>query len=125
MIQNTMIPGTRRARLYLMKWLGIFTLEAGGVDQKASALCLLDNAVQLAVSCRAEVNLDHLLGSYDLIGSPFSARRFHELGWIPRASNNFPEIQPRRARSMIACLTEGVRRCQFVTSSRSAASVQT
>ncbi len=46
-------------------------------------------------------------------------------GRILRASNPCPENQKRRARSKMVVLTEGVRKCQFATSSRSAASVQT
>jgi hypothetical protein len=46
-------------------------------------------------------------------------------GFLKRLSNPRRENQPRLASSMMAVLTEGVRRCQFATSSRSAASSQT
>jgi hypothetical protein len=47
---------------------------------------------------------------------------FHDAGSILRASNPRPETQAPRASFIIAALTEGVRRCQFPTSSRSVSS---
>jgi len=61
----------------------------------------------------------------DWLGGPSQAPGSHNAGRILRASNPCPENQQRRARSKMAVLTEGVRRCQSATSSRSAASVQT
>ena len=57
--------------------------------------------------------------------SPATSPVSHNAGWILRAHTTRPANQQPRARSRMAVLTKGVRRCQFATSFCSASSVQT